>query len=94
MDIIFELVFDLLLDGSKKAAKNKKYSPWIRIPCLLLILLIGVAIIGSLGFAGIYMLIKPTDNTSFIAGILFLILDFILIIRTIKEYKKREKKKY
>ncbi len=55
MELIIEFIFDLILDGSQKVAEEKKISPWIRIPCLLLILIVGVAVIGCLGFIGIFM---------------------------------------
>lgn len=39
------------------------------------------------------MLINPTDNTSYIVGIICLIADLILIIGAIKEYKKEKNKR-
>lgn len=91
MDFIFELIFDLILEGSSEVAKDNKRSPWIRIPCLILILLVGIAIIGSLGFFGVYMLVKPTDSTSYIAGAVCILGDLVLILEIIKEFKKYKK---
>ena len=93
MDFIFEFIFDLILEGSVEVAKERKISPWIRIPCLIFVLLFSIFIIGGLAFVGIYMLIKPDDQTSFYMGIVCLILDLIMIIGFIREYKKEKQKR-
>ena len=93
MEFIFEFIFDLLLEGSALFAKDKKMSPWIRIPCLLLVLAAGIIIIGGLGFVGIYMLIKPDDISSFYMGIFCLVVDVVLIAGAVREYRKYKEKK-
>lgn len=93
MELLFELIFDLLLEGSAEIAKDKKVSPWIRIPCLILVLAVAIIVLGGLGFVGIYMLIRHTDSTDIFMSIFCLMLDFILIISAIREYKKYKNKK-
>ena len=75
MEFIFQFIFDLVFEGSKETAKNKNINPWIRIPCLILLFVVSITLFGGLAFFGIYMIINSTDNTSYLTGIVFLILD-------------------
>jgi hypothetical protein len=86
--MLFEFLFDILLEGSVEAAKDKKLSPWIRIPCLVLVLIMTAAVIGGLAFLGIYMLTSHSDATDAGMGIFCLAVDLILILGAIREYKK------
>ena len=88
MELLFEFLIELIFEGSIEVAKNKKISRWIRYPLILIILLFIISVISLILFLGILLMIK---EKTFIAGILLILIDVILIIigikNTIKEIK-------
>lgn len=88
MELLFEFLIELIFEGSIEVAKNKKISKWIRYPLILIILLFIISVISLILFLGILLMIK---EKTFIAGILLILIDAILIIlgikNTIKEIK-------
>lgn len=88
MELLFEFLIELIFEGSIEVAKNKKISKWIRYPLILIILLFIISVISLILFLGILLMIK---EKTFIAGILLILIDVILIIlgikNTIKEIK-------
>lgn len=55
MDLLFEIVVELLFEGSLEISSNKKISKWIRYPILvMLILFFGIVIVGMF-VLGIYI---------------------------------------
>lgn len=88
MDIIFEFLFDLFVEGSFELANNKKLSLWIRIPFMIIMSLFILGIIGLIGFIGVYCLVKPDDTFSIIVGIILLLADIAIIIGIINKFKK------
>lgn len=93
MELLFEFIFDLLLEGSVEIAKDRKVSSWIRIPCLILILAAMTIVLGGLAFVGIYFLINHKDTTDIYMSIFCLVMDIFLIIGVVREYKKYKNKK-
>lgn len=93
MDIIFEFLFDLFIEGSFEVANSKKISLWIRIPFMIIISLFILGIIGLIGYVGIYSLIKPTESFSIVAGIVLLLIDITLIISIIVKFNKKIKER-
>ncbi len=87
MELLLEIIFELIVEGSAEVAKNKKISKWIRYPIVVLIFLFIITIIGLLTFIGFALIFKG-DRYAKLAGILFLIFDIILIISAIKNIKK------
>ncbi len=87
MELLLEIIFDLIVEGSAEVAKNRKISKWIRYPIVVLISLFIIAIIGLLTFVGFALIFKG-DIYAKLGGILFLIFDIILIISAIKNIKK------
>ncbi len=92
MEILLEIIFDLIVEGSVEVVKNRKVSKWIRYPIVVLIYLFIIAIIGLLTFIGFALIFKG-DRYAKLGGILFLIFDIILIISAIKNIKKEIKMK-
>ncbi len=90
MELLLEIIFDLIVEGSVEVAKNVRISKWIRYPIVALISLFIIAIIGLLTFIGFALIFKG-DTYAKLAGILFLIFDIILIISAIKNIKKEIK---
>ncbi len=90
MELLLEIIFELIVEGSAEVAKNRKISKWIRYPIVVLISLFIIAIIGLLTFIGVALIFKG-DRYAKLGGILFLIFDTILIISAIKNIKKEIK---
>ncbi len=90
MELLLEIIFELIVEGSAEVAKNRKISKWIRYPIAVLISLFIIAIIGLLTFIGFALIIKGYIYAK-LAGILFLIFDIILIISAVKNIKKEIK---
>lgn len=82
MDIIFELILDLFIEGSLEVCSNKKISKWIRYPLLLLLTLLMISLILGLLILGIYLF-----KTSTIISIIFIICSILLIIGAIIKFK-------
>ncbi len=91
MELLLEIIFDLILEGSVEVAKNRKISKWIRYPLVVLISLFIIAIIGLLTVIGFALIFKGENRYAKLGGILFLIFDIILIISAIKNIKKEIK---
>ena len=81
MELLFEYLIELIFEGRIEVAKNKKISKWIRYPLILIILLFIISVISLILFLGILLMIK---EKTFIAGILLILIDVILIILGIK----------
>ncbi len=90
MELLLEIIFDLIIEGSAEVAKNRKISKWIRYPVIVLISLFIIAIIGLLTFVGFALIFKENRYAK-LGGILFLIFDIILIISIIKNIKREIK---
>ncbi len=90
MELLLEIIFELIVEGSAEVAQNRKISKWIRYPVVVLISLFIIAIIGLLTFIGFALIFKG-DRYAKLAGVLFLIFDIILIISAIKNIKKEIK---
>lgn len=89
MDFLFELIFELLFEGSTEIAKNRKISKWIRYPIIVFILLFFIPIFGLIGIVGIMMLVKHSQITDIYLGIFLVVIDFILIGLAIRKAKKQ-----
>lgn len=89
MDLLFEIVVELLLEGSLEISSNKKISKWIRYPILIILMLFfAIVIIGLFGL-GIYIF-KDSVPLSLIfigCGILILIGSIIKFRNIYKEKK-------
>jgi hypothetical protein len=84
MGFIFELIFEIILEGSIEGIKNGKIPMWIRIVCAIFVSTIFLFVIGIIGI----LAIKIWNDYYHIPSILFLILDLALVILIIKKIKK------
>ncbi|MBE5936920.1 MAG: hypothetical protein E7265_02690 [Lachnospiraceae bacterium] len=89
MELIFEFLFELLIEGGIEVAGNKKVSKWIRIP-LIIIFSVGILfILGLGGFLGL-SLIAENSVTSVCIGIFIIGLMIVLTIIGIRKIIKRK----
>ena len=92
MELLFEILFELIVEGSTEVAKNKKISKWIRYPIIAILSLFIISIIGLITSIGIILLFRNDINQR-IAGLLFLIFGVVLIVSAIIKIKKEIKRK-
>lgn len=83
MDLIFEIVFEILLEGSLEISSNKKISKWIRYPAIILLISFFSIIIFGLIFVGIKSL-----NNNLVMGIFLIALGLFFLIGIIVNIKK------
>lgn len=83
MEILYEIIFELFLEGLLEIAFSKKISRWIRYPLLFLIAAFIMAVIGLCIFAGVKI-----SSDSFFAGILLIALGFFLLVGCVRKLCK------
>ncbi len=83
MEFIFELILELVFEGSIEASKNNKIPKYIRYPLIILITLFFLFIIWVVLFTGILLL---KDNL--LIGILIILLGLLLCVSSIIKFKK------
>ena len=83
MEFIFELLLELILEGSIEVSKNKKVSKIIRYPLIVLLIVFFLLVIGIIFYTGIIFL-----KDYFAYGILIIILGIIMLIMSIIKFKK------
>ena len=97
MDLIFEIIFELIVEGSIEISSNKKISKFIRYPLIFLIVLFFGSIIFMLLYFGICGINKnlPMSLVLIALGLFFLIgsiIKFKKIYLEKKEDKENNKK--
>ena len=75
LEILFEIIGELFLEGGLEIAANKKISKWIRYPLALLLILFFTALIGGLIVIGISIL-----DSNIAVGLFLIILGSILMV--------------
>lgn len=88
MEFIFEIIIDLLIEGSIGISSNKKVSKWIRYPIIVLLITFILAVDFGILLCGIFAL-----NENLAAGIFMIIVSIVLLIATILQYRKTYLKK-
>lgn len=88
MDLLFEAIFELILEGSFEASKSSKVPKPIRYFLIVLIALVYLLIIGFLFYMGITGLSK-----NLIAGIVLIAFGLLFLILTIIKFRKTYLKK-
>ncbi len=89
MEIIFEFILELVLEGSIEITKNKKVSAWIRYPLIFLIVVFFLAVI-SLFFLVSFL----TYNENKLVALFFSFLGIIFLVLSIKKFKEVYLKRY
>ena len=83
MDFIIELIFEILFDGLLEISKSNRVPKFIRYPLIIIILLFFILVIGFIFIASI---LAFKENK--LAVLLLIIIDLFLIIGTISKLKK------
>ncbi len=88
MDILFEIIFDIIFEGSVELSQSKRVSKWIRIPLTVLLLLFVLAVIAFLFGFGIHILRESWPIALFFFAV-SLLLTFGFVCKCRSEYRKR-----
>ena len=84
MDLIYEIILELILEGTLELSSNKKVPKWIRYPLLgVLIVLYSIIMFGIL-FIGINSI-----NENFWVSIFLIVISLVLFIGTIIAIKSK-----
>ena len=83
MDFIIELIFEILFDRLLETSKSNRVPKFIRYPLIIVILLFFIVVIGFIFIASI---LAFKENK--LAGLLLIIIDLFLIIGTISKFRK------
>ena len=83
MEFIFELIADLLLEGSMEIESNKKINKFIRYPILAIIILFFLVVIFGLMYLGIISL-----SSSLVGGLFIIIISLVLLIACIHKFRE------
>ena len=82
MDFIIELIFEFLFDGMLETSKSNRVPKFIRYP-LIIIILFFILVIGFIFIVSIL-----SFKESIIAGILLIIIDLFLFVGSIYKFRK------
>lgn len=88
MDLLGEIFFELLLEGSLELGTNRKVPKWIRYPVLILLVLFFSLIVGLIFVVGLSILKKNVG-----IGLFLIAAAIILLIGTIIKFKNIYKSK-
>lgn len=88
MDIVFELLFDLLFEGSVEITKNHKISKWIRYPLLVILSIFFSSIIGLLYYIGFSI-----GRENYILSLIFVISASLMVMGIFSQYHKYKNNK-
>ena len=83
MDLLFEAIFELILEGSFEASRSSKVPKPIRYFLIVLIALVYLLIIGFLFYMGITGL-----NKNLFAGIILIVFGLLFLILSIIKFRK------
>ena len=84
MDLLFELIFSIIFEGSIEGMKSKKIPLWIRIICTIMVVAIFSFVISIIGLLAVAM----WNEYHHIPSVLLSIVDLLFIIFGIKKVKK------
>lgn len=84
MDLLFELIAELLLEGSMEVSSNKKISKWIRYPIFALLILFFASVIFGIIILGIFII---PDNI--LGGIFIIAVGLFMLVMSIFKFKKK-----
>lgn len=88
METLFQIIFELILEGSIEVLSNKKMPKIIRYPLAVLIILFFAAFIVGLFIIGLFVW-----NENIFAGLLIIIISIAMLIGVIYRIKKAYREK-
>lgn len=83
MDLLIEILFDLILEGSIELSSNKKVPKIIRYPLIAIIILFFAVVIVGIFVLGIFSI---KENIAF--GIVLILLSLFFFVASIIKFKK------
>lgn len=83
MEIIFEFILELFLEGSIEISKSRKVPKWIRYPLIIIISLFFIAIIGFILLEGILVL-----KENMLIGIFLILIGLFMLIMSIIKFRE------
>ncbi|MBQ8170410.1 MAG: hypothetical protein IJZ95_00320 [Oscillospiraceae bacterium] len=83
MDILFEFIIELILEGTIELSKSIKVPKFIRYPLIVIIALLFIGVIGIIMFAGIV-----SFQQNLILGIVLIALALLMLIMGISKFRK------
>ena len=83
MDVIFEFLFELAVEGGMELSGNRKISPWIRCPLVALICLFFGAIIALMVYIGIS--VYPEEP---VASVICWLLGMLVLVGVVLKFRK------
>ena len=86
MEILFEIVFEIIVDGSLKTSTNKKVPLWIRIIAGIVL----IAVYGGSAGALMYIGIRNKDWILLVIGIALLVFFVFGFRKVYKKYRNRQ----
>lgn len=83
MDMVFEIIIELLFEGSIEISSNKKISKWVRYPIAAILILFFSVVIFGLIITGVSILSK-----SLLSGIFIILVGVFLLVASIFKFRK------
>ena len=82
MDLLFEVILDLILEGSIEASKSNKIPKFIRYLLIFFISLFFITVIGLILFIGISIL-----KNNVIGGVVIIVFSLFMLIMSIIKFR-------
>ena len=83
MDFLFELIFDLIAEGTLELSKSVKVPKYIRYPLIAIIVLFSVAVISVILLVGI-----ASFKENVVLGTVFVAIAVLMTIMGIKKFRQ------
>ena len=83
MDIIFELLLELVLEGTVELSKSVHVPKFIRYPLIALLALLSIGVIGIIFAVGVWIL-----GENVLLGLLFIALALLMAVMGIRKLRK------
>lgn len=83
MELLFEIILELIFEGSIEVSKSSKVPKYIRYPLIAIIFLFFIAVIGLIFFVGISAL-----KENILGGIIIILIGLFVLIISIIGFRK------
>lgn len=83
MDFLFELLFELIAEGTVELSKSIKVPKYIRYPLIVIIALFFIGVIGILLLVGV-----ASFEQNFLIGIIIIALALLLLVMGVIKFRK------
>ena len=97
MDLLFEFLLELILEGSIEVSRSRKVSRWIRYPVIVLLFLFILGVLVGIAVVGVYMVVRHTEMYWIPLGIVLLVTDgmmWISAVHKVRRYLSRRREAF